>query len=440
MLGNLRRRPAGDLEERFSLADYQELFRFGGSQYLVGGSADLMTAAEGVKNPIVMACISVRALVFSEIRFSFQRWQASRPGELYGTPALRLLERPWPGASTGDLLARMEVDASLYGNAYFVKVGQDLVRLDPTKVTIATADVNDMVSGKAYGKQLVGYSYSDDHSTEIAFWTPADIVHYRPLPDPQHPFRGASWLNPILPDVSADREMTAYKHSYLRNSTVSQMAVTFAPGTSLAQVEAFKSMMDAGHRGVDKAWRTMYVAPGADIKTLGANLEQLNFKTVQGAGETRIAAAAGVPASILGISEGLAGSALNAGNYTAARRRFADGTMRPLWRNAAGSLARIVDVPGGAELWFDDRDIAFLREDAKDIAEIQQVQAGAIRQLVDAGFKPESVVSAITNDDFTRLEHTDLYSVQLQPPMPEGPEPEPEPETEETEPEEPAND
>jgi hypothetical protein len=62
----------------------------------------------------------------------------------------------------------------------------------------------------------------------------------------------------------------------------------------------------------------------------------------------------------------------------------------------AGSLANIVDVPAGAELWYDDRDISFLQEDMKDEAEIQQTQANAIRSLIDAGYEPDSVVDAVT--------------------------------------------
>jgi hypothetical protein len=90
--------------------------------------------------------------------------------------------------------------------------------------------------------------------------------------------------------------------------------------------------------------------------------------------------------------------------------------MRPLWRNAAGSLATIVDVPASAELWYDDRDIPFLQEDLKDEADIQSTQAGAIRQLVDAGFDADSVVNAVTAGDLTRLKHSGLFSVQLQKP------------------------
>jgi hypothetical protein len=108
----------------------------------------------------------------------------------------------------------------------------------------------------------------------------------------------------------------------------------------------------------------------------------------QGAGESRIAAAAGVHPTIVGLSEGLQGSSLNSGNFGAARRLVADRTMSWLWRNAAGSLEILVPPPAGASLWYDASGIPFLREDRKDAAEIQQIKAATIRQLVDAGYEP----------------------------------------------------
>jgi len=155
---------------------------------------------------------------------------------------------------------------------------------------------------------------------------------------------------------------------------------------------------------------------GADVKVIGSNFDQLDLKSVQGAGETRIAAAAGVPASYLGISEGLAGSSLNAGNYVAARRRFADGTIRPLWRAACGALETLLTVPDPTvRLWYDDRDVAFLQEDVLDSADIRSKDAQTMRQLVDGGFDPASVVDAVTTGDMSRLIHTGNVSVQLQP-------------------------
>ena len=423
MLGRLFN-PAGEARGsfgQFGWPDYLRLFEefsFNGMQYMVpSGNLQELTALQGQRNPIVAACISVRLMVFSEARFSFQRYQAGRPGELYGTPVLAQLERPWPGGTTGDLLARMEVDASLYGNSYWRLVNGEMVRLDPTRMVIATADVVDALTQNVYSKRLVGYSYTDADGTELAFFEPGEICHYKPLPDPQHSFRGRSWLSSVLADVTADQEMTTYKHAFLRNSATPNLVVKFDPSVSEESFKKFRERMESGHRGTSQAFKTLYLGSGADVKVLGSNLEQLAFKAVQGAGETRIAAAAGVPASIVGISEGLAGSALNAGNYTAARRRFADGTVRPLWRSAAGALEAIVPPPDPASrLWYDDRDVSFLQEDVLDAAEIRGKDAQTMRTLVDGGFEPQSVIDAVTTGDMTRLIHTGTLSVQLQPP------------------------
>jgi hypothetical protein len=90
--------------------------------------------------------------------------------------------------------------------------------------------------------------------------------------------------------------------------------------------------------------------------------------------------------------------------------------MRPIWRNACGSLANIVDVPGGAELWYDDRDIPALKEDIQDKAKEMQEKATAANQLVSAGYDPDSIVLALEAGDFSLLTHTGLVSVQLMPP------------------------
>ncbi|WP_199844194.1 hypothetical protein [Streptomyces sp. RTd22] len=71
---------------------------------------------------------------------------------------------------------------------------------------------------------------------------------------------------------------------------------------------------------------------------------------------------------------------------------------------------------GAIRLWYDARDVPFLREDRKDAAEIQGIQSRTIRALLDAGFTPESVVAAVEAEDYTLLVHTGLFSVQLQKP------------------------
>ena len=430
MLARLISRGVESRDAGLSWTDYQAMFeRFGfnGIQYVApAGHPQELTALQGMRNPIVAACISVRALVFSEVRFTYQRYQASRPGDMFGTADLTLLEQPWPTGTTGDLLARMEVDASLYGNSYWVKRDNQLVRLDPNRVLIATASVDDQITGHEIGHKLVGYSLVDEDKDEVAFFEPSEVAHYRPLPSPDKAFRGQSWLNAVIPDVTADSDLTAYKHAFLSNAATPNLVVSFDPSVSREAFDKFRDAMESRHRGTANAYKTLYLGGGADVKVVGSNFEQIAMKAVQGAGETRIAAAAGVPASILGISEGLAGSALNAGNYTAARRRFADGTMRPLWRAAAGALQTLVPAPDpGARLWYDDRDVSFLQEDVKDNADIQNRNALTIESLIRGGFVPDSAVRAVVTGDFSQLQHTGLYSVQLQPPTDQTPTPAP---------------
>ena len=423
MLGRLLSR-SGIAPSGLSWNDYLSLFQefaFNGQRY-VAPSMSLadFTAMQGAKNPIVAAAIHARMLVFSEARFQFQAFVEGRPGRLYGSPALTVLEQPFPGGQTGDLLAEMLLDVDLYGNAYRVRQRIDgvdqLVRLDPQQVMIVTGDVIDQVSGRPFGRHLVGYSVVDKHENELAFFTANEIAHFRPLPDPFHQFRGRTWLSTVLTDATADDSLSKYKHAFIHNAATPQMVVSFDPTISKEAFEAFVSRFNSQHQGLDKSFKTLFLGAGADVKVVGADFERLSMKAVQGAGETRIAAAAGVPASYLGISEGLAGSSLNAGNYAAARRRFADGTIRPLWRGVAGALQVLVAPPDPASrLWYDDRDVPFLQEEVLDSANIRQKDAQTMRTLVDGGFVPSSVVDAVTTNDMSRLQHTGNVSVQLQP-------------------------
>jgi hypothetical protein len=159
---------------------------------------------------------------------------------------------------------------------------------------------------------------------------------------------------------------------------------------------------------------------------IGSSLKDMDFSAVAGKAESRLAAAAGVPPSWVGFSEGLQGSALNAGNFNSARRRYGDGTAHHWWANAARSLEPLVPDPGsapGASLWYDTRSVPFLREDAADAAKIQAEEAGTIVKLVRDGFTPESAIDAVKNHDWARLKHLGLLSVQLQPPFTDQPAP-----------------
>lgn len=367
---------------------------------------------------VVFACQMARTRVFSQARFQWSEFTGAKPGKLFGNAELGLLERPWPNGSTNEMLARMIQDADLAGNAYLVREGGRLRRLRPDWVQIVLT----APPAEAVESDVAGYLYQPGGPAGTGpsrVYLPEQMVHWSPTPDPEAQYRGMSWLTPVVREIKADKAATQHKLSFFENAATPNLAVSFKETVTDEQFDAFMQALNEGHRGARNAYKTLYLAGGADVTVIGADLKQLDFKVVQGAGETRIANAAGVPAVIVGLSEGLAGSSLNAGNYNAARRNFADGTLQDLWIGVCAALETVVRPPTPqTRLWLDKSQIPFLREDAKDIADIQSRQAQAVRTLIDAGFNPDAAVQFVQGDDLAALvgQHSGLYSVQLQPP------------------------
>src|SRR5215467_7418086 len=58
------------------------------------------------QNGIVFACNQARMRLFAEARFQYRQIRGGRPGDLFGTPDLNVLENPWPNGTTRNLLKR----------------------------------------------------------------------------------------------------------------------------------------------------------------------------------------------------------------------------------------------------------------------------------------------------------------------------------------------
>lgn len=440
LIGKALARRGAEEERAFptlSFDQYLELFQFNGqaSPFMAGSS--LAQAAQEhpdsfrgaveytyKSNGVVFACMLSRLLLFSEARFQFRQMVKGRPGDLFGTPALLPLEKPWPNGTTGDLLSRMITDADMEGNSFTARKNiapgvAELQRLPPDWVTIVMGSrIASDTPGWERDAQVAGYLYhpggrGSGRDPEVLL--PAEVAHFAPIPDPTARYRGMSWLTPVMREIMGDTAAMTHKLKFFEHGAVPGLVVSLDP--SVANPETFQQWVDVmedNHSGFLQAYKTLYLGAGSVPTVIGANMQQIDFKVTQGHGETRIAAAAGVPPIIVGLSEGL--EAATYSNYGQARRRFADGTMRPLWRNAASSLSRIIEMPDRAELWYDDRDIPFLQEDVKEKTDILKVEADTVRTLVEAGFKPDDVISAVAAGDIARLvgSHTGLYSVQLQ--------------------------
>ena len=389
-----------------------------------GISSDFTGLVQGAykSNAIVFACEMTRMALFSEARFQWRRMTNGRPGDLFGTPELAVLEKPWPGAVTGDLLTRILLDADLGGSGYVARRAERpdrLMRMRPDWVVLILGSQDEPdFANLAMDAELLGCMYYPGGVNSGHTPVPLlrdEFAQFSPIPDPLATYRGMSWLTPIVREIQADSAATMHKLMFFENGASPQMVVTMGPDVKPDNLKQFVAKMDDSHRGWQNAYKTLYLGGGADVTVVGKDLQQLDFKVTQGAGETRIAAASGVHPVVAALSEGMSGSSLNAGNFNSAARLVADRTLRPLWRNVSGSLQNIVIAPpDGSELWYDDRDISFLQDSAKDAADILFVDAQAIRQLVDAQYTPESAVAAVAARDVTLLVHTGIPTVQGQ--------------------------
>jgi phage portal protein BeeE len=407
--------------------EYSNFFNFAGLAYPIIqttlGSIDReRVAMSGVgaykASGPVASLVFARVQAFAQPRFQWTRFNGSKPGPLFGTPDLKVLERPWgPSSTTADLLARMEVDASLAGNSYTFKVRPGkLSRLRPEFVTIILGSETDSEHPQdAPDVEVAAYLYTPP-SGEQKLYFPEQVCHYAPLPDPYYHFLGMSWLTPVIRELQGDTLATEHKLRFFENAATPNLAIKFDPTIDIDKVRQFRDLLEEDHAGAFNAWKTLYLGGGADPVTVGLNFQQMDYSVMQGRAESRLASAAGVPPSWVGFAEGLQGSSLNAGNFTSARRRFTDGTLEHLWTNAASSMEAIVSPPPGANLYL-DRNVPVTRDDAQDVAAIRMQESQMISQLIMQGFDPDSVVKAVAGGgDWTQLEHTGLTSVQLSPP------------------------
>ena len=449
------RNPAVASEERYAIDTwltqylFPNQFQYGNTTYTFGMPAGMsqtmaQTRLKTISNslpgymgalkscPPAFAAQMVRALVLSQVRFTFRNppWDSAAPRKTFGTQALNLLERPWKNGTTGDLVGLMEWHAGLTGNAFVLRQPNRLRVMRPDFVAaVYGSELEPDSPDHALDGELLGYIYQNggigNTTTKPMLLSADDVTHWSPIPDPENPGMGMSWITPGLRDIQADQAASEFKTKFLTNGATPNLVVKGIPATTREQFNEIVDMLEERHTGFANAFRTLYLTGGADATVVGSNLSELDMRNTQGGGETRISMLSRVPAPVLGISAGLEGSSLNAGNFGQARRLFADTWVFPALQDLAHALSPVIDVPPRAELWFDTIDIPLLREDAKDAAEINEVKARTIFSLVGSGATFESANAAVESGDFKILKPSGMYSVQLRPPGAADPTPDP---------------
>ena len=429
--------------KRFDQNDWaQEYFTYAGNAYPLGGGFPASDNTEPIENNYVgyvnsayktdgalFAVCLARMLVFSEIRFQYQAIRHGRPGDLFAPnylpDALTLLENPWPNGFTSDLVSKAIQHADIGGNHYVVSEGAG----EEARLRILRPDWTDIVltepPDKARRSDIAGYLYKPGGTSDTTLWEtfPIDgskgtVAHWAPIPDPDAQFRGMSWMTPVLEELKADKAIMKHKRKFFENGATIQTVIGLKDAGAIddEQFEKFQRDFNRAHQGVDNAYRTLFIAGGVDAKAISADMQQMDFIQTGAHGEQRICAAGQVPGLLIGLEAPYTRSSLSSDSYEAAKSRFIDMTMRPLWRNLSQTYSVLVPKLRNARLWYDARDVAFLKSDVLKTAQIQQVQAATAASYIQAGFEPGSVTLAIRENDMSLLKHTGLTSVQLLPP------------------------
>jgi len=350
---------------------------------------------------VVFSAMLTRMSLFCEVSFKFQ---AKDDKHLFGNTSLAKLEEPWPGGAAGDLLARMEQDVSLAGNAYIWDAPGEgrLVRKRPDWTTIISELVQ--VPGGGQYRRKLGYwveppkTVTDQGQGE--FYPADEVVHWAPIPDPVAEFRGMSWLTPVYRDVQGDDGMTTYKIKYLDHAASPNLLIKYAQKLQPGTVDRIRERVNARYGGAANAFKTLVLDQGADATVIGSNLQQMDFSNVAAAGAERILAAAGVPGVLVGL-EPLRGAGRG---YQESMQKFANIWGRPQWRSVCGALSQLLDVPAGNRLWFDTSDIAALQDGEMERGQAALVRAQALLALVQAGYTHESAIAAVDAMDLSQLQ------------------------------------
>jgi hypothetical protein len=186
--------------------------------------------------PPAFAAEDVRAAVLSQMRFTYRyrpwvvataRKPEVAPRREYSKPSLRILEEPWPGATTADLVTRMEWHAGL-GGASFVAYRQgpgephlQVLRPDWCALLYGS-DTQPENPGQALDGVFLGTiywngGYNGPWGYPPEFLLPDECIHWIPKPDPLAAGAGMSWLTPAIRDIKSDALAGDHKIRYWIN-------------------------------------------------------------------------------------------------------------------------------------------------------------------------------------------------------------------------------
>lgn len=143
---------------------------------------------------------------------------------------------------------------------------------------------------------------------------PARVVHFRWGMDPRNPLKGFSRFKKLLREIFTDEEAARFTAAMLRNMGVPGMIISpAADGRDWAPEEAEETKGDVLQKtsGEQRGQPLVFTSP-TDVQMFGFTPAQMNLAELRNIPESRVAAAVGIPAAVLGFFSGMNTTAVGA--------------------------------------------------------------------------------------------------------------------------------
>lgn len=251
-------------------------------------------------------------------------------------PLARLLDRPNELMTGYEMVELIELHAGLAGASYWWKQrtnGGAVESLWPLRPDRILPAYQPNMSAPAGERLLRGWWYAPPGGGTPVLIPRSDVLAFG-YPNPSGETGGIvesiGWVMVLANDIAADSEATSFVGALLANYAQPSMLIkTKMPIRDIEIARRLKAQfmteLGGSHRG-----EPALLDADTEIEKLSFDLKQLEFPSLRAQSESRVAAAAGVPAILIGLKVGLDASTYS--NFESAREFFTETTLAAKWK------------------------------------------------------------------------------------------------------------
>lgn len=230
---------------------------------------------------------------------------------------------------------------------------------------------------------LGGWTYVPPGGGEAQFIPLDDMLSFN-FPDPAGEtggiVEGLGWVQVLAREIETDNEATTFVGSLLKNNAMPGAVLKVKqPNISKDAAERIKRLFGNQFGGTQRGM-TAVVDADTEFLAAGFSLQQLEFPDLRNIAESRIAAAAGVPAVLVGLKVGI--DAGIKATITEQRQYFSETTLANYWRRLSDQFTNdlAAEFGEGIVCRFDASQVKALAEQSK--TQLQPIKEGFVAGAV----------------------------------------------------------